>query len=200
MKNILLDSPPCTVLVNGIEYPINSGFRTGITFESMIIDGDVTAQDILDLWYPNIPQDPVEALKQVLWFYRCGKEEDPAEEKHAARKHTEAYDFEQDADQIYTSFREAYGIDLTCADMHWWIFRKLMIGLPEDTQFKKIVHYRVADTKGMSKTQKKQYAELKKRFEIKRNKRTSAAISLIERNNRWIAYVNQRYAEAGVSD
>ena len=72
------------MLVNSIEYPINSGFRTGITFESMIIDGDVTAQDILDLWYPNIPQDPVEALKQVLWFYRCGKEEDSKSVAHIA--------------------------------------------------------------------------------------------------------------------
>lgn len=65
-----------------------------------------------------------------------------------------SYDFEIDADALYTSFREAYGIDLLQEDLHWWAFRELMLGLPDDTPFKQRVYYRTGSTEGMSAKQK----------------------------------------------
>ena len=53
-------------------------------------------------------------------------------------------DFEQDADLIYAGFMQAYGINLyeERNKMDWRVFLALVKGLPEGTEFSRIVKLR----------------------------------------------------------
>ena len=76
--NILIDLLPTIVNINNVEYEINSDFRTSILFELLMQDNSIGKEDkiitALELYYPVIPENINEAIEQILWFYRCGKE------------------------------------------------------------------------------------------------------------------------------
>lgn len=59
-------------------------------------------------------------------------------------KSKEVYSFEHDADYIYASFIQAYGIDLieVRGELDWRKFNALLQGLPSDTKFKEVVEIR----------------------------------------------------------
>lgn len=54
------------------------------------------------------------------------------------------YSFEHDADYIYSSFIQAYGIDLidVRGELDWAKFNALLIGLPNETKFKQVIEIR----------------------------------------------------------
>ena len=54
-----------------------------------------------------------------------------------------SYSFIYDAEYIYSSFRQAYDIDLLESDLSWPQFKALFQGLPDDTIIKKIIDIRV---------------------------------------------------------
>lgn len=77
-----------------------------------------------------------------------------------------SYDLEHDAEYIYSSFRQAYGINLFSEQgkLHWQEFKALLNSLPEDTIFQNILEIRLwkpskhdsAETKrNMKKAQKR---------------------------------------------
>lgn len=81
------------------------------------------------------------------------------------------YDIAQDAEYIYASFMQDYGIDLFEQQgiLHWDKFRALLAGLREDTKFKKVLEIRqmpLPTGKG-SGEQRKQVEELKKAYGLK---------------------------------
>lgn len=53
-------------------------------------------------------------------------------------------DIDYDAKEIYSSFMQAYGIDLhdQIGKMHWYKFTSLLSGLPEKTRIREIIQYR----------------------------------------------------------
>lgn len=55
------------------------------------------------------------------------------------------FDFAEDGERILASFWQAYGIDLTKARMHWWIFLALLRNLPPETPFMRAVRLRTTD-------------------------------------------------------
>lgn len=76
----------------------------------------------------------------------------------------------QDAELIFASFQQAYGINLfqQQGKMHWNEFRALLNGLPEDTVMQRIVEIRSwKPSEGESKERKKHMGELQKIHEIK---------------------------------
>ncbi len=186
-------TPPDTVDAGGETVPINTDFRVWAQFEVEATHGTARAAELLVLCYPSFPQRPAEALERAIWFYRCGHDEEPdTGDKSGLRPCERAYDFAQDAPLLLASFRAAYGIDLSVDYVHWWTFRDLMLGLPQDTPFMQVVGYRTADTKGMTKAQKKFYAEMKARYAIRES---GAALSLEERDQRMKDYVAVRLKE-----
>lgn len=197
MQNILLDRPPETVCIGGTEYPIKTDFRAGVAFELAVQQGEKRLFELLRIWYgDNIPMDIDGATDAALRFYRCGTEKDTAEEEKPAtgqrKPEKQAYSFEVDADAIVSSFWMAYGIDLSTASLHWWLFRHLLFGLPEDTEFQKRVYIRTVDTKDMSRKQKQSIERQRKRLAIKHG----SNMTLEERNRRMVDYVNKRMSEA----
>ena len=190
--SILTDRAPDHVEVGGVLHPINTDFRAGIRFELAILSEKANTEELLHLYYPKgLPYDLNEAVGRVLWFYQCGDRE-PGDGKGAV-KSGQAYDFEQDADAIYSSFMVAYGIDLSTAALHWWVFRKLLFGLPPETPFMQRIHYRTADTAGLPKELKKHHEKMKAQYALK--SRSGKRETLEERNQRMRDYVAKRFSD-----
>ena len=60
------------------------------------------------------------------------------------KKEEPLIDLSQDAEFLYASFVQAYGINLIKEQgkLHWYEFKALLNGLPEDTIIKQIIHIR----------------------------------------------------------
>lgn len=148
--NPLYDSFPTMVSVNGKGYRIITHFGEWVKFVDMVQDADLTPHDkfIHALqYYIELPPDRTENVMDALidFFVMRGLSRDKApegisEEPYVHRK--PLFDFGYDAGCIIAGFRQAYGLDLTNADLHWWHFRILLDGLPENTEFKQRIYYR----------------------------------------------------------
>ena len=149
-ENLLIDSLPDTVTVDGKEFFIRTDFRISIMFELLIGDKDLTPGQkllhTLELYYDEIPADGEGAIEQVLSFYACGKQ---AKSKSGGKK-TEIkapiYSFEHDDSMIFAAFYDQYGIDLNEIEhLHWWKFKAMFDGLKSDNEIVKIMSYRATD-------------------------------------------------------
>jgi len=195
----LLTSPlPRQVEIGGRFCLINSGFQASIQFELLTLSDQLAPENILTLYYGAVwPQPYDEAIQRAIWFYRCGKEPEPEDKPGRELRPTRrSYDFEVDADALYTSFRQAYGIDLLEEDLHWWAFRELMLGLPEDTPFRQRVYYRVGSTEGMSRKQKKQFEARREKYALPERGRVDHRLTLLERDAAMRQYAAERFREA----
>lgn len=173
--NLLIDSLPETVEVDGREFSINHDFRTGILFELLIYDPEVTPEEkvaqIFDLYFDGNPDVPrtKEAVNALLAFYRCEKRENKAAKRLSKRTNgnqqpKRIYDFEHDDAYIYAAFLSEYGIDLNDIEyLHWWKFSAMFSALGDEQKICKIMGYRAAD---LSKIKNKQEKERMTRLKV----------------------------------
>lgn len=198
--SILTAPLPETVSVGSQCVPIETSFRAGILFEQLALDDNLSVENILRVYYGDRWPEPYEeAINAAIWFYRCGlKPEKPKQESsgHKLKSIKRGYDFEIDAEDIYTSFLQSYGIDLLTEDLHWWVFRALLFRLPDNTPFKQKVYYRTGSTKGMGKKQKKEFEERRKRYALPERGAIDHKLSLMERDDAIKRYVDGRFKEA----
>lgn len=161
------DSLPTSVEINGKDYAINSDFRISVAFEDILADKSLSKEQALyeglNLYYPIMPDDIVQALEKMLWFYLCGEDFNPQTEKKSNRKriYSSSYDFKY----IYAGFVQQYGIDLYTDELHWWKYRALLFGL-SDCMFEKILGYRSMDLKKLPVEERKRYKKLQKTFAL----------------------------------
>ena len=160
--SIITESLPTFLTVHGRACPIRTDFRTWIGVSVCMasnIDNISKISDILKLVYITIPPNLEEALMQIMQFLSHSKQTNERKKENGQR----VFDYEYDADIIFSSFMEQYKIDLTNAEMHWWVFKALLEGLNEDTRFAKSVQYRTMDlSKIKDKDQRKFYADMKR--------------------------------------
>lgn len=182
--NILVDLIPNSVEVNGIEYEINTNFRTSILFEMMMQDNELDddlkvgltleqyylTNDIDDELIRHLINNKNEAIEKILWFYRCGK--DTKKYNGGNGKSVKIYDYDCDDEYIYSAFLDQYGIDLQEVEyLHWWKFKAMFNSLKEDNQIIKIMGYRGMDlSKIKDKEQKAHYKKMQKLYEIPKGK------------------------------
>ena len=132
--NMLIDYLPETVEIEGVEYEIESNFRTFILFEMLMQDSELSdsekAMQGLKLAYPVIPDNLEAAVDELLWFYACGKRwrEKRAGSVEGASEVQRIYSFEHDDDYIYSAFLTQYHIDLQDIKyLHWWKFKAVTV-------------------------------------------------------------------------
>jgi len=184
--NILIDVLPRKVEIDNREYKINYDFRTSILFEIMIQDDELDDKEkiynALLLYYPVIPDNLEEAIKQILWFYRGGKDINEGSSGVSMGKSTRAYSFEYDDDYIYSAFLTQYDIDLQdIEDLHWWKFKAMFRALKEDNEIVKIMGYRsMPINTNMSKEQKDFYSNMKRIYAIPMSKSKKQKVTEIE--------------------
>ena len=185
--NLILDGLPEVVEIAGTSVKIDTSFRTGIIFEEMLSDPELTDDDklltMLELYYPGIVFDETtirEAIEKIFWFYRCGSE--PRQTTGGDEGGEAFFSYEYDADYIYAGFMSAYQIDLAKETLHWWQFRALFRSLPEDTQIMKIIGYRsMKISPKLPKEQKEHYKRMKRMYALpERYEQTKAESDLTE--------------------
>ena len=176
--NLLIDEVPVTIEIDSKEYEINTNFRESILFELLMQDHTVPDKEkmvnALGLYFPIIPDDIKQAVEVILWFYKCGRENQDknSEDAKVSNKAEMIYSFDHDDEYIYSAFLDQYNIDLQDIDsLHWWKFRALFKGLKEDNQISKIMRYRaIKITDDMSDTEKKYYREMKELYALPDNR------------------------------
>lgn len=196
--NILLDGLPDTVTIGGREYPIETDFRAGIAFEILVQKGETRLSEIMRPWFGKCgyPRDVDGAVEAALWFYRCGEDKDTTQSENANRRPQNAkqgYSFEVDADALVSSFWQAYKIDLSTEALHWWVFRSLMRGLPDECEFQKRIYYRTVNLKDLPKKERERVAKIRAKIAIEQQ---GGKMTLAERNAQMREYVKRRQDEA----
>lgn len=78
------------------------------------------------------------------------------------------YSLKHDAEFIYASFMQAYGIDLLeqQGKLHWFKFQALLSGLPKDTKFCEVVSIRQWKKPTKSDTEAKQMRKLQEQYAL----------------------------------
>lgn len=184
--SILIDILPTTVNIEGEDYEINSDFRTSILFELLMQDSEVNEGDkimqALELYYSILPTNINEAIEQMLWFYRCGKDEVKSKGAGKGQSATQIYSFEYDDDYIYSAFLDQYGVDLQDIEyLHWWKFKAMFKSLREDNEIVKIMSYRAIDlSKIKDKEQRTHYKNMKELYKIPISKDEKEKLNEIE--------------------
>ena len=174
--NILLDYLPTSFVIDNRKYEFNSDFRTSILFCLLMQDEELTEEEKilqgLQLYYPEIPNNKEEAYKKILFFYSRGKE-DNAETKVKQgkrifkRNSNRAFDFEEDADLIFSAFMTQYSINLNRDNLHWWEFMSLFNSLKDDNEIVKIMNYRTIDVNTIEdKKERKMYKQLQDYYSL----------------------------------
>ena len=171
MKSRLLNISD-TVVLDEIEYKINTDFWVWIEIEGLLFDTktDPLARlaKVLCLAYPALPQNPYNALQGVLDFYMIDGGKRLGEEiKETYSAVAPSFDIREDFDYIWGAFMSEYGIDLTESHMHWWKFMTLLACLSEGCKFSKIVGFRTTDTSVIKDKGVRQfYEKMKKQFSL----------------------------------
>ena len=170
--NILVDELEL-IVSDKIKEEINTDFRISILFELLMQDREISKKEkviqALQLYYPNFLQitDYEKAIEQMLWFYKCGNELANSKKVTKGNKR-QIYNYEFDAEYIYSAFMQQYRIDLQeIKYLHWWKFKALFNGLSKETQLVQIMGYRSIDTKKIKdRKERKRYEELQKIYAL----------------------------------
>lgn len=193
--NILLDYLPTSFSIDGKKYKFNYDFRTSILFCLLMQDTELTEEQKilqgLQLYYPVIPPNIEEAYKKILYFYSRGKEiEDNKKVKQGKRifkrNNNRAYDFEIDADLIFSAFMTQYNINLNRDNLHWWEFMSLFNSLKDDTEIVKIMNYRTIDVNSIEdKKERKTYKQLQDYYSLENTITTEEKQLLEQKLKEW---------------
>lgn len=177
--NFLTERLPDSINVQGVEYPIQTDFRTILRYSAQM---DTIAEDNLAeiiscmkiVIYRDFPDDIFSAISALNWFIKCGKEEkrNRPSKKLLGVNSNQPFDFSVDGELIWSAFRrnDVYGIDLLeIPYLHWWKFIAMLDDLPEDTRLHRIMDYRTIDTtnKNLSKEARDVYAALQRYYKIR---------------------------------
>ncbi|NFO30422.1 hypothetical protein FDB41_06670 [Clostridium botulinum] len=165
---------PIDVIINNKKYEIRSDFRTSILFSKLIENelNEDTIIEILKLYYPKFNEldekDINVAFDNILWFYRCGENEELENNKKSNSNNSKIFDYEKDANYIYSAFLSQYNIDLQeIKYLHWWKFKALFDSLSDDNKIVEIMRYRAIDlSKIEDKEQKKFYKKMKDLYSL----------------------------------
>lgn len=171
--SLLYEKPPTALVIDGVEYEINSDFRTWIKLTQEFFLTEITPLSIskaLCAAYKQIPPSLEKAILAIFEFYTAINRRTDRDGGQAAQKKM-VFDFEIDSWLIYAAFMQQYHIDLTKANLHWWTFRSLFDTLSPDTGFGKALHFRIVDVSQIKdKEQRKYYLEMKKLYELPDNR------------------------------
>ena len=169
--NILTDTLPEELDICGKTYHIKSDFKTWIKFSQIVFSGEIDYKKLakaLRLVLDELPPGLEETVNAVMNFYNPPKKQSKAQKSKNQKR---VYDFDYDAELIYSAFLQQYKIDLTTAELHWWQFKALLDCLTDETNFIKVVGYRSINLSEIkNKEQKKFYREMKELHKLPDNR------------------------------
>lgn len=155
-----------SVNIEGIKFEINSNFRNSILFEELILNEDISKEEVQDkaiqLYFkkPIIKSYRPMALQAIIDFYSCGRPEEETEgrKENYNSKQKNIYSFKYDDEYIYSAFLDQYGIDLQDIDyLHWWKFKAMFKSLKSDNKIVEIMGYRSMDLNSIKDKEQKAF-------------------------------------------
>ena len=164
--NILTDPLPSTIRLQNRDVEIKTDFRPWLQFIQTIQEYNLEAlsleeyaemterisrilfEEELELTYDLFP-----AVVTFFSDYTNGKKDESRNEK--------LVDYAIDADAIYASFAQIYGIRLSDAKLHWYEFRALFANLPEDCPVGRLMHIRSMKDSDVPKEKRQDLRKLK---------------------------------------
>ena len=175
--SLLTSKLPTNISIDDIKFEINSNFRQSILFEELILNEDISKEEVQDkaiqLYYkqPIIQSYRPLALQGIIWFYSCGRSEEETtsrKEHYNNIKSSDIYSFKYDDEYIYSAFLDQYGIDLQDIDyLHWWKFKAMFKSLKSDNKIVEIMGYRSMDLNSIKdKEQKAFYKKMQDLYKL----------------------------------
>lgn len=115
------------------------------------------------------------AVNAIRDFYTEGlapgyekKTEKQGDDREHSAPRPPCFDFEEDEGYFYAAFLSEYGIDLNCANLHWFDFCALFRGLPDECKLKRIIGIRSENLNDIkSSAEKARIRRLKRVFALK---------------------------------
>lgn len=145
--NILTDPLPTTIRLQGNDIEIKTDFRSWLQFAQTIQEYDLDRLALEDyaemleriskILFREPPEITYDLFPIVAAFYSGfsnGKKGESSSKK--------LVDYAIDAEVIYASFAQVYGIRLNAERMHWYEFRALYANLPDDCALGRLMHIR----------------------------------------------------------
>lgn len=109
------------------------------------------------------PENTVLAFSEGVRFLNLGKQS----EEDGGDPGPRVYSFSKDAPLIFAAFHQTHGVDLSTADLHWWIFQALFMDLGADTAFCNLISLRRRVKTGKATKDERQMArEMGEVFDI----------------------------------
>lgn len=179
---MLIDRVPDSLEILGTRFPIKTDFRIWIQFEKLVASGEKDNTKLLDqicnlVFESKQPEICEDAIDQILWFYKCGKESD----NRTSGNKKDVFSYDYDDGFIVAAFKEQYGINLNTDNLSWWEFHAYMLALNENTEFVKIMGYRAVEINSkMSAAQRNFYQRMKAHYKLPIRKELQEEYNQIE--------------------
>lgn len=134
--NILIDTPPDEF--GGV--PIKTDFRQVLEFFRCISDTEKSEQEkaaqVINIFFDEPPKFGGEELWDFIeWYISLG-------DTKSAVNGKKIFDWDVDSGRVYAAFWQAYRLDLTKEELHWWTFKTLFDALPSGSRLMEVIDIR----------------------------------------------------------
>lgn len=178
--DLLYESLPKSVVVDGVSYPVVTNFRDWIAFFDMMADDSYSPKDKFMAsmgWFTKeVPTNPLSAWEALLQFASCedspgNSDEDETEKDYSQQNSKTCFSWVYDSAYILGAYRQCYGMDLISMPfLHWYEFMALFEALPEDVPLKKRIGYRSINLAQIKdKERRKQIEQIRRNIAIPQN-------------------------------
>jgi hypothetical protein len=170
--------------IEGKIYPLDLAFDTVLRFFDLMDDESFFDHEKINIAFKMFVDTDDEfdfdvkyqAVKTIVETFIIRDESNGSDDGGTSKQ---LYDLKQDAEYIYASFLQEYGIDLIeqQGKLRWEKFLALLGGLRDNTRFKEIVGIRAAELprgKGMEE-ERKRLRKLKQIYALKKDQKTKEA-------------------------
>jgi len=169
--SILTDELPVSVAVGNETCNINTDFKIWLKVSELLTtckDMKTISPELFTLVFPTLPPNYILGLKAIMEFFVYSPKKTESAERHSKKRY---FDFEYDAELIYSAFLQQYSIDLCDTSLHWWKFKALLGGLSEETHFAKVIGFRSMNISSIKDPeQKAYYMKMKKMYALPDNR------------------------------
>lgn len=147
--NILTDSLPESVDVDGTSYPIHTNFKDWISFFLLHEDRELTDVEKIAVsmnWYlETVPANRAAAYLVLQEFAAC-ENLPKSKRKSSGAGAAPVFSYLHDSAYLFSDFWRYYQLNLQQQALHWFAFTTLFEGLPEDSSVKQRIAYRCINT------------------------------------------------------
>lgn len=176
--NILTDTLPESVEVDGERYPIHTNFRDWIAFFLLHEDKELTDVEKIHVsmnWYIEMPDNRLAAYQALQEFAAC--QSLPKPKGKATGATAPVFSYLHDSPYLFADFLRFYQINLQTAQLHWFAFNALFEGMPEDSSTKQRIAYRSVNLGAIKdKKERARLAKIQRAVAIPRPPMTAAEV------------------------